>query len=132
MHIRGIGVVKALLQGLDREYYHGITRAVELGPSIDDGYAIVSLGRYYYELPWPLRNIDKSLEYYQQGLQYDFPPYRAATRFLMAESYLKKGEEGKAREQLEFIFTIPADPNVPDCEEEYYRQRARQLLSELD
>lgn len=132
MYIRGIGTLKAFFRGLDRLYYKEISKAVEIDPGFEDGFPLISLGRYYYELPWFLRDVDKALEYYHRGLGYDSPPYAPGGRFFIAEGYLEKGEREKAREQLEFILTLPPHPGVPDCEEEGYERRARSLLKSID
>jgi len=104
---------------------------------IDQGYenggANRVLGRVYYKLPGFVGGSNKKsllnlLKSKQLG------PKDSLTRLYLAETYLALGEVEKAREELEFILNLEADPNDPGQVAELpdHKEQAKKLLQKKD
>ena len=105
-----IGVMQAVVDGIagkvetaakraytiDRDYWHGAPGTV--------------LGRFYFLLPWPKRDLDKSREYLEEVVVRH--PRALLARNYLAETYYELGEREKAREQLAFVLANDPEPGT--------------------
>jgi tetratricopeptide (TPR) repeat protein len=124
----GMGVVKALLQGLEGKFTERLEKAAQIDPSYNGGGPEVSWGRYYYELPWPKYDPEKSEFRLHKGLRVN--PRNVRARVYLAELYLKENHPKEARTQLEKALKNP--PGAYDApEERRYQERARDLLAKM-
>ena len=60
MYSLGISIVTALLDGMESKYIDRLKKAQAADPTYYDHGADVSWGRYWYELPWPKYDGEKS------------------------------------------------------------------------
>ena len=122
----GISIVKALIKGLGPEYEKHIGKAIEINKLYDYAGPIRAMGRYWFKLPWPKRDIDKSIGYLSEAA--DAAPLSIRGRVYLAESCLKGGKKGCAQEQL----TVALETE-PDLKLEFdvmrWKARAEELLN---
>ena len=123
----GISIVKALIKGLGPEYEKHIGKAIAINKLFDYAGPLRAMGRYWYRLPWPKRNIDKSIDYLKEAEA--FAPLSTRGRVYLAESCIKGGKKDCAREQLTIALR-----NEPDLKMEFdamrWKARAEELLNE--
>ena len=123
----GISIVKALIKGLGPEYEKHIGRAISIDKLYDYAGPLRAMGRYWYRLPWPKRNIDKSIDYLKEAET--IAPLSTRGHVYLAESYLKSGEKGLARKQLKTAIDMEQGL-YKECDAMRWRERAEKLLKE--
>ncbi len=100
------GVLKSL--SLVKPIKQAMNKVIELNRSYEDGGPDRVLGRVYFKLPgFAGGSKDKSLEHLLKSKE--FGPNDAVTRIYLAETYLAKDEEDKAREELEYVLNMEPD-----------------------
>ncbi len=121
-----INVIKALAKGLGPKYERHIGKVLAMDRGFDKGGALRAIGRYWYSLPWPKRDVTKSIAYLDESIR--VAPQSVRGRVYLAESYLKAGKREEARAALEAALRA-----VPDTSIEYdaarWKERAGELLS---
>ena len=120
----GISIVRALAQGLGPEYEKHIGKALDMDRYYDYAGPLRAMGRYWYKLPWPKRDIDKSIEYLKESVA--AAPLSNRGRVYLAESYLKGGEKGLAQKEL-----LKAVEIQPDPEREVDAARWKKMAGEM-
>jgi tetratricopeptide (TPR) repeat protein len=96
-----VGIMKAVMDGVAGKIETSALEAYALDREFEYGGAMTVLGRYYYVLPWPKRDLDRSRRYLED-LKTRYPG-RLLGRFYLAETYYALGEKEKARAELEFV-----------------------------
>ena len=61
-----LGLVGAATEGIGSTFEREIKRAYDINRDFDNGSPMLALGRYYFELPWPLRDLNKSRRYLEE------------------------------------------------------------------
>jgi tetratricopeptide (TPR) repeat protein len=124
----GMGVVKALLQGMEGKYRDRLARAEQIDPSFSAGGIEDSWGRFYYELPWPKYDGGESERHLLNAIRINPNDLRA--RLYLAELYVKEDHPKEARAMLQKVLarTVGAY-DAP--EERRIQERARVVLSQL-
>ncbi|MFY0578810.1 tetratricopeptide repeat protein [Cystobacter fuscus] len=107
---QAVGILTALGEGLEGKYNERLDTAIKLDPQYDFGAPLLIKGRYYYELPWPKRDLKKSAALYQKVLA-AHPGNLRAWMFL-ADTLLAQGEEKQAHEAILKVFqgSVAYDP----------------------
>lgn len=113
LYCASVGVFQVLLDGLDKRFTAGLDRVLKMDPFVDRGGPLLAMGRYYYELPWPLRDLDKSVAHYQRVLE-KFPGNLRARLFL-AESQLAAGDALAAKATLAAVSTGSREYDPPEA-----------------
>lgn len=125
-HSLAMGVVTALMKGMEGKFVDRLKRAEQLDPNFDDGAIDTTWGRYYFELPWPKYDGEKSERWLHKALSKN--PKNVRARVYLAELYLKEDHPKHARTQLEkALAVVPGAYDAP--EERRYQVRARELLA---
>lgn len=123
----GISIIKALAKGLGPEYERHIGRAIEIDKNYDNAGPLRAMGRYWYRLPWPKRDLKKSIRYLKESIA--SAPTSVRGYIYLAESYLKVGEKELAKKHLQKVLEIS-----PDLKQEVdalrWKERAKELLKE--
>ena len=126
MYSIGISIIKALVDGMEGKYLDRLKKAQSIDPSYYGYGAEVAWGRYYYELPWPKYDAEKSELSLRKALR-QYPKNLRAKLFL-AELYLKEDHPKEARKLLEDV--LAATPGAYDAPEERRVQgMARDVLT---
>lgn len=122
----GLGVVKALLQGIEGKFLDRLRRAQQIDPGYDSGGIETTWGRYYYELPWPKYDGEKCEQWLRKALRRN--PKNVRAKVYLAELFIKEDYRPHARKQLEeAVALVPGAYDPP--EERRYQARARELLA---
>jgi hypothetical protein len=124
----GISIVKALFDGMESKYLDRLKKAQEADPSFYQHGAFVSWGRYYYELPWPKYDGEKSEMWYRKALRQS--PKNLRAKVYLAELYAKEDHPAEARKLLDAV--LAARPGEYDAPEERRAQGlARAALAKM-
>ncbi len=102
----GIGILRALGQGIEGKFKDRLKKAEAADPSFFDGGIPNAWGRFYYKLPWPKYDAAKSERYLLDALRRN--PDNVRARVYLADLYRKEGHKKEAREQLEKALAHPA------------------------
>ncbi len=94
-YARGAGIWTAMTQGLAGKIKKMALKSIQLNPTLKKGAAQLVLGRFYFKLPWPMRNLKKSIYYLKQA--HTQRPNHPATLHFLAEAYWANGQRSKAR-----------------------------------
>jgi hypothetical protein len=128
MYSLGISIVKALFDGMESKYTDRLKKAQAADPAYYGHGADVSWGRYYYELPWPKYDADKSEQSLRKALRSS--PKNLRAKVYLAELYAKEDHPAEAKKLLEAV--IAAKPGEYDAPEERRAQGlARAALAQI-
>ena len=121
----GISIIRALAKGLGPKYEEHIEKALEIDRNYDNAGPLRAVGRYWYQVPWPKRDLKKSIYYLKEGVV--SAPINVRGHVYLAESYLKAGEKELARKYLQKALEI-----LPDLKQEVdalrWKERAGEIL----
>jgi hypothetical protein len=96
-----IGISTALWKGVGPKIEQAALNAYAVDKHFDNGGPMITLGRFYSMLPWPLQDLDKSRRYLEEAR--DSHPHALVGRFYLAETYYKRRELALAQQELEFV-----------------------------
>lgn len=105
-----IGIMQAVVDGVAGKVENAAKRAYTIDRDYWHGAPGTVLGRYYFLLPWPKRDLDKSREYLEEVVARH--PRALIARDYLADTYYERGEREKAREQLEFVLASEPEPGT--------------------
>jgi hypothetical protein len=127
---QAIGVISALAQGIEGKFVSNLDAAAK-DPSIDHGGPIMVKGRYYFELPWPKRDLAKSRELLNKCIE-KYPENLRCYLYL-AETELKDDQPQKAKEAIEKVFAGSTDYDQPEARrvKEFAKPIAQKIQEEL-
>jgi cytochrome c-type biogenesis protein CcmH/NrfG len=124
----GIGVLKALTQGIEGKFKERLSRAEQIDPTFDSGTIFNAWGRFWYELPWPKYSAKRSEESLRRALRVN--PASARARVYLAELFIKEDKIDQARNVLNDVITgEPAAYDPPEVRR--MQARARDILEKL-
>jgi tetratricopeptide (TPR) repeat protein len=92
---QSIGALAALRQGIEGKFRSNLDYVIEREPTYDGGSALLALGRYYFEMPWPKRDMRKAERYLELALKVN--PDNLRAKLYLAEILAGKGEAGAKR-----------------------------------
>ena len=122
----GIGILKALGQGIEGKFKDRLSHAEKLDPGFSGGAIPTAWGRFWFKLPWPKYDAKKSEKALLEALRLN--PDNVRARVYLADLYEEEGQKPKAREQLELA--AGAQPGRYDApEERRYQEGAQQRLA---
>jgi tetratricopeptide (TPR) repeat protein len=122
----GIGILTALAKGLEGKFKERLSRAQAIDPAYSNGGIDTAWGRFYYELPWPKYDAEKSEKHLRQALARN--PRNVRAEVYLAELFLKEDKAAEARALLERA--AGQEPGAYDApEERRWQARARELLA---
>lgn len=123
----GISIVKALLKGLGPDYERHLEKALAINKEYDYAGPLRAMGRYWYRLPWPKRDLKKSIYYLEQSLE--AAPLSIRGYVYLAESYLKDGNKDRAKAALQKALTIGSNPGL-EVDARRWEGRVEVLINE--
>jgi hypothetical protein len=128
----GISIPSALMKGVEPKFRAAAGKAEKIDPTFLNGAPLNAWGRFFYELPWPKRDLDKSEKYLKRNV--DATPCNLRTRVYYAETLIKKGGkvDGKdakdvAKEQLQYVADHDNCADNPD-DGTLYKKKAKKIL----
>jgi tetratricopeptide (TPR) repeat protein len=123
----GISIVKALVKGLAPDYERHLEKALAINREYDYAGPLRAMGRYWYRLPWPKRNLKKSIFYLQESVE--VAPLSIRGYVYLAESYLKDGKKDRVQGELEKALRIESNTGL-EVDAKRWKERAEELLKE--
>ncbi|HEY7726288.1 MAG TPA: hypothetical protein VH880_13205 [Anaeromyxobacteraceae bacterium] len=124
----GMGILRALMQGLEPKFKERLAKAEAIDPAFDGGAVFVSWGRFWYELPWPKYDAEASERALRRSLR--FNPMNQRSRVYLAELFLKEDHPREARALLEAAVAQPVGAYDPP-EERRMLARAKEILAQM-
>ncbi len=119
----GHGVVTALKEGLGDKFQQNAEKAAQINAAHDDAGPLRALGRFYFSLPWPLRDLEKSRDYLSRSLK--IAPNSAINLYYLADLEQEEGNAAVARSLCQDVLALePAAGDGPSI-------RKHQRLSKL-
>ena len=125
----GIGIFSALRQGIEGKFKDRLSKAEALDPGFLGGGVQVAWGRFWFKLPWPKHDAEKSLASLQAALKRNPDSVRALV--YLGDLHLDEGRKAEARAAYQAALAKP--PGQYDApEERRWQGVARAALAKLD
>ena len=121
----GVSIFTALSEGLKDKTQTSFEKTYEIDKMYKEAGPMLSLGRFWAVLPWPMRDRDKSLEYYREYQATEYFADNLEAHFYLGELlYQIGGKENKAEAKglLE---------KAAQSEDPFFRDQAQELLKKL-
>ncbi|HQG30532.1 MAG TPA: tetratricopeptide repeat protein [Deltaproteobacteria bacterium] len=116
----GVSVLTALREGLKDKTQASFEKSYAIDKMYHDGGPIKALGRYWYVLPWPMNDKQKSLDYLKE--YHKLFPNDAEGQVYLAEVLIDTKNKDEAKALLEKTALSPKT---------YYSKWAKRLLGDL-
>ncbi len=100
----GVSIFTALKEGLKDKTQKSFEETYEINKLYKDGGPMLSLGRFWAVLPWPLRDRKKSLAYYREYQETQYFATNTEAQLFLAELLIQIGgdeNKGEAKKYLE-------------------------------
>lgn len=123
-----VGVVSAIKEGLLGTFNRHIDFALAHDPDLRWGSPLLVKGRYYAEIPWPMRDLSASEALYQQVIARH--PENLRVYLFRAQSLAQAGRHSEALESLKRALDAPVDYDPPEGRR--VQALARMLKQELE
>ncbi len=121
----GVSIFTALSEGLKDKTQTSFENTYEIDKMYKEAGPMLSLGRFWAVLPWPMRDRDKSLKYYREYQATEFFADNLEAHFYIGEVlYQMGGKENKA--EAKGLLEKAAQSDDP-----YFRDQAKDLLKKL-
>jgi hypothetical protein len=102
----GLGVVKALAQGMEGKFRERLGRATELDRRYEQGSIDTAWGRFFDKLPWPKRDRAEAERHFKAAVEVN--PLNLRARVYLASSYLDVDRAADAKRLLDEVAAAPA------------------------
>jgi hypothetical protein len=102
----GLGVVKALAQGMEGKFRERLGRAEQLDRHYEQGAIDTAWGRFFDKLPWPKRDREEAERHFKRAVEVNMFNLRA--RVYLASSYLDEDRAADAKRLLEEVAAAQA------------------------
>lgn len=110
---QGVGILSALSQGLEGKFNERLDAAIAKDPGYDHAGPLIAKGRYYYELPWPKRDLKKSTQTLQRAINTE--PRALRAYLYLAQTQLKDGKPKEASATLQKVFDGSESYDPPEA-----------------
>ncbi len=125
----GIGILSALAQGIEGKFKDRLSQAERLDPAFLGGAVQVAWGRFWFKLPWPKYDAEKSLRALRAALARN--PGNVRARVYLGDLHLEEGRRAEARAEWQAALARP--PGGYDApEERRWQGVARAQLTRLE
>jgi hypothetical protein len=122
----GVSILTALSEGLKNKTQESFEAAYKIDKNYNRGGPILSLGRFWTVLPWPMSDEDKALEYFREFQAAGFLDDSIEGKIYMSELLIDIGgkeNESEAKALLQVAVQSP---------EAYFSNWAKRLLEDLN
>lgn len=127
-YAQAVGILKALAEGLEGKFLSNLDKSLEMDPGFSDGGPWITKGRYYSELPWPKRDLDKSRQLLEKAMQQQ--PQALRLYLYLAETQLKAGEAKKATQTISKA--LSGDPSYDPPEARRVKELAKTVAAQIE
>jgi tetratricopeptide (TPR) repeat protein len=109
---QSVGILKALSEGLESKFVSNLDVVIQKSEGLELGGPRTAKGRYYWELPWPKRDLEKSKAELQK-VTAKFPS-NLRSHYYLAETLLKDGDKEGAKALLDKVLAASVDYDAPE------------------
>ncbi len=110
---QAVGILKAIGDGLEGKFNDNLDYAIKNNEAFDRYGARRAKGRYYWELPWPKRDLKKSKEELQRAI--DKSPEHLRNQYFLADTLLKDGDARGAKVAIDKVLTGDGSWDPPEA-----------------
>lgn len=110
---QAVGILKALTDGLEGQFVENLDAALKANEAFDHFGGRRAKGRYYWELPWPKRDLAKSKEELAKAIAGS--PEHLRNYLYLADTLLKDGKAKEAKVEVDKVLTGAADWDPPEA-----------------
>lgn len=93
-----VGILSALAEGLEGKFNERLDYAIKMNSTLDHCGPLMAKGRYYFELPWPKRDVAKSIQMFEKSIEKC--PESLRGYVYLAESLVDDGKTKEAKEAI--------------------------------
>jgi hypothetical protein len=111
----GLGIVKALANGMEGKFRERLGRAGQLDPRYQHGAIEIAWGRFYDKLPWPKRDRGEAEAHLRRAIEIN--PMSLRARVYLASSWLDQDRAAEAKRLLDEVAAAPASGRYDPPEE---------------
>ena len=122
----GVSVFTALAEGLKGKTQSGFEKAYEIDKMYNKAGPILSIGRFWAVLPWPLHDRKKSLKYYREYQATEYFSDNMEAHVYLGELLIQMGGDKNKAEAKGYL------EKAVQSNDAYYRDRAKELLAKLN
>ncbi len=117
----GVSILTALSEGLKGKTQQAFEKTYEINKMYKQGGPMLSLGRFWAVLPWPLRDRKKSLAYYREYQATQFFATNTEAQLFLAELLIQIGGDKNKTEATGYL------EQGLKSDDPYFKDWARQL-----
>ncbi len=110
---QAVGILKALTDGLEGQFVENLEFALKNNEAFDRCGGRRAKGRYYWELPWPKRDLKKSKEELAKAVAAS--PEHLRNYYYLAQTLIKDGDAKGAKEQIDKVLNGASDFDPPEA-----------------
>ena len=121
----GVSVFTALAEGLKDKTQSSFEKTYEINKMYKKAGPMLSLGRFWAVLPWPMRDRKKSLKYYREYQATKYFADNAEANVYLGELLIQIGGEKNKAEAKGYL------EKALESDDPYFRDQAKELMSKL-
>lgn len=122
----GVSIVRAISEGLKGKTQKNFEKVYEADKNFENAGAILSLGRFWAVLPWPLNDKKLSLKYYREYQKTEhFGIAVVEGPIFLSELLIDMGSAANKTEAKQLLGNVKTD-------NKYFKDRIQKLLAKLD
>ena len=121
----GVSIVTALAEGLKDQTQSSFEKAYAIDKNYRQGGPMLSLGRFWTVLPWPLHDRPKALTYFREYQKAGFFDANLEAHLFLSELLIKLGGEANQAEAKKYLEKASQSPDS------YFKIWATRLLAEI-
>ena len=125
MYSFGISIFGAITEGLKNKTQKNFEKVYAIDPNYEEGDVMISLARFWHQLPWPLKDMKEALRYYREYQATPFYGKDPNTMVLMADLLADMGGKEDKQEARQIL-----DTAMKNCDP-YYLKIARAAMKKL-
>ena len=122
----GVSVFTALAEGLKDKTQSSFEKTYEINKMYDNAGPMLSLGRFWAVLPWPMYNRKKSLKYYRENQSTEFFADNIEAHVYLGELLIQLGGDKNKSEAKGYL------EKAANSDDPYFKERAKELLAKLN
>lgn len=121
----GVSIFTALKEGLKDKTQKSFEKTYEINKLYKDGGPMLSLGRFWAVLPWPLRDRKKSLAYYREYQETQYFATNTEAQLFLAELLIQIGGDENKDEAKKYL------EKALKSDDPYFTDWAKKLQAKL-
>lgn len=121
----GVSIFTALSEGLKDKTQSSFEKTYAIDKMYNKGGSMISLGRFWAVLPWPMRDRKKSLKYYREYQQTEWFADNTEAQLFLAEVLIQIGGKDNQTEAKGFV------EKAMQSEDPYFKGWAENLKKKL-